>query len=122
MVDGWALLKVSKSKIAKPVDVDDYGSVASKHYNKREAPEFIFWDCLRKSQTNKLWLNSKEMIDWKLIALSYDSLKLLFRFFLLKIFDIEYTKKNAYFSDSLIRLPKHLKGVELSMYECRSNE
>ena len=33
---------VSKTKIAKPVDVDDYGSVAGKHYNQREAPEFIF--------------------------------------------------------------------------------
>ena len=40
MVDGWALLKVSK--IVKPVDVDDYGSVAGKHYNKGEAPEIIF--------------------------------------------------------------------------------
>ena len=36
------MIKVSKSKVVKPVDVDDYGSVAGKHYNKGEAPEFIF--------------------------------------------------------------------------------
>ena len=44
----WALLKDSKSKIAKPVDVDDYGSVAGKHYNKGEAPEIIFEDSFGK--------------------------------------------------------------------------
>ena len=41
MVEGWALIKVSKSKVVKPVDVDDYGSVAGKHYNKGEAPDII---------------------------------------------------------------------------------
>ena len=35
-------MKCSKCKTAKPVDVDDYGSVAGKHYNQREAPELIF--------------------------------------------------------------------------------
>ena len=45
-------MKVSKSKIAKPVDVDDYGSVAGKHYNKGKAPEIIFEDSFGKVQVS----------------------------------------------------------------------
>ena len=79
MVEGWALIKVSKSKVVKPVDVDDYGSVAGKHYNKGEAPEFIFWDCLRKSQTNSSFF--------------FRFVKASLQIFSHKIFDVEVHKK-----------------------------
>ena len=69
--NGWWLLKVSKSKIAKPVDVDDYGSVAGKHYNKGKAPEIIFEDSFGKVQVSFGWIQSSWFTEnWKLLFLS----------------------------------------------------